>query len=160
MEIINILGIIVLLVGIVLIGVEFFMPGFGLPGISGIICVAAGIYLTGRNATERLTVGVIAIVVIAVLLVISIIVFKSKKVKSPIKLETDLPGKNLFIDESDMNYLVGKKGTALTDLRPSGKGEFEGVKLDVLSAGEFIEKDKKLIIIEIKNNKIFVRKGE
>jgi len=160
MEIINILGIIVLLVGIVLIGIEFFMPGFGLPGISGIICVAAGIYLTGSNSAERLTVGVIAIVVIAVLLVISIIVFKSKKVKSPIKLETDLPGKNLFIDESDMNYLVGKKGVALTDLRPSGKGEFEGVKLDVLSSGEFIEKDKKLIIIEIKNNKIFVRKGE
>ncbi|MCR5828900.1 MAG: serine protease [Lachnospiraceae bacterium] len=160
MEVVNILGIIVLLVGIVLIGIEFFLPGFGLPGISGIICVAAGIYLTGRDMTERLVVGVIAILVIAIMLVISIILFKSKKVKSPIKLETDLPGKNLFIDESDMNYLVGKKGTALTDLRPSGKGEFEGVKLDVLSSGEFIEKGKNLEIAEIKNNKIFVKKGE
>ena len=30
---IQILGVVVLVVGILLIGVEFFMPGFGFPGI-------------------------------------------------------------------------------------------------------------------------------
>lgn len=157
---INILGIIVLFVGIILIGLEFFMPGFGVPGICGIIGTAAGIFLTGRNASERVIVGVIAIVVIAVMLVVSVIIFNSKKVKSPIKLDTDLPGKNLFIDETDMEYLIGKKGVALTDLRPSGKGEFDGVKLDILSGGDYIKKDNSIVIKEIKNNKIFVEKGE
>ena len=56
-----------------------------------------------------------------------------------------------------MEYLIGKKGEASTDLRPSGKGEFDGVKLDILSEGDYIKKGATLEITEIKNNKIFVR---
>ena len=155
MEAIQILGIVVLIIGIVLIGVEFFLPGFGVPGVSGIICTVTGIFLTGRDMSERIMVGVIAIVIIAIVLVVSIIVFNSKKIKSPIKLETDLLGKNLFIEEKDMEYLLGKKGVAITDLRPSGKGEFDGVKLDVITTG-YIKKGTALTITAIKNNKIFV----
>lgn len=158
MEVLPILGILVLVVGIVLIGVEFYIPGFGFPGIFGIIFAAAGVFLTGRTATERVLVGVITIVVIAVMLIISIIVFNSKKVRSPIKLDTDLEGKDLFIEGKDMEYLVGKKGVATTDLRPAGKGEFDGVVLNVVSAN-YIKKGTSLEIIEIKNNKIVVKEG-
>ena len=155
MEAVQVLGIIVLIIGIVLIGVEVYMPGFGFPGISGIICTVAGIFLTGRDMNERIKVGAIAIVVIIIVLTVSIIVFNSKKIKSPIKLEDDLKGRNLFIEEDDMKYLIGKKGIALTDLKPSGKGEFDGVKLDVITVG-YIKKGTELTITEIKNNKIFV----
>ena len=155
MTVIQILGVFVLIVGIILIGIEFYMPGFGIPGVSGTIFTVAGIFLTGRNISERIVVGLVAIIVIAVMLILSIVVFNSKNVKSPIKLDTDLQGKNLFIEEKDMEYLVGKKGIALTDLRPSGKGEFDGVKLDIISSG-YIAKGADLIITEIKNNKIFV----
>ncbi len=157
MEPIQILGIVVLIIGVILIGIEFYMPGFGFPGIAGVICSAVGVFLTGRSAGERIMVGVITIVVIAVMLVISIIVFNSKKVKSPIKLDTDLSGKDLFIEGKDMEYLIGQKGEAITDLRPSGKGEFNGVKLDILSSGEFIVKGSRLEITEIKNNQVMVR---
>ena len=92
------------------------MPGFGFPGIFGIIFTAAGIFLTGKDTAERVTIGVIAIAIIAVMLVISIIVFKSKKVKSPIKLDTEMTGKDLFIEGKDMEYLIGRKGLAVTDL--------------------------------------------
>ncbi len=153
---VQILGLIVLLVGIVLVGVEFILPGFGIPGIAGIIFTAAGIFLTGRNASERIMVGAIAVVIIAVMLVVSILAFSSKKIKSPIKLDTDLPGKNLFIDEQDMEYLIGKKGVAVTDLKPSGKGEFDGVKFDILSGNYYIKRGAALVITEVKNNRIIV----
>lgn len=155
MGVIQILGIIVLIIGIVLIGIEFYLPGFGVPGVLGIICTVSGIFLAGKTMYERIIVGAISIIVIAVMLVVSIIIFNSKKIKSPIKLDTDLQGKNLFIDEKDMEYLIGKKGTAITDLRPSGKGEFDGVKLDVITSG-YIAKGTELKIVAIKNNKIFV----
>ena len=103
---VQILGVVVLIIGILLIGVEFYMPGFGFPGIAGIIFTAAGIFLTGKSMQERVIIGVIAIVIIAVMLVISIVIFGSKKVKSPIKLDEDLQGKNLFIEEKDMEYLI------------------------------------------------------
>ena len=153
---VQILGIVVLIIGILLIGIEFYMPGFGFPGIAGIIFTGAGIFLSGRNVQERVIVGVIAIVIIAVMLVISIVVFGSKKIKSPIKLNEDLQGKDLFIDEKDMEYLIGKKGIAITDLKPAGKGEFDGVKLDVFSSNYYIKKDTALVIKEVKNNKIIV----
>ncbi|MBO4559019.1 MAG: hypothetical protein J5712_02960 [Lachnospiraceae bacterium] len=160
MEPIQILGIIVLAIGIILIGVEFYIPGFGYPGIFGIICTAAGVFLAGKDMSERVTVGIIAIVIIAVMLVISIIVFNSKKVKSPIKLETDLQGKNLFLEENDMEYLVGKKGKSISDLKPAGKGEFDGVKLDILSSGYYIKKDTALVITGIKDNRIIVEEDK
>lgn len=155
MEAIQILGIVVLIIGIVLIGIEVFLPGFGVPGISGTICTIAGVFLVGRNMSERVIVATIAIAVIAVMMVVCIKLFNSKKVKSPIKLDTDLQGQNLFIEEKDMEYLIGKKGRAISDLRPSGKGEFDGVKLNVISTG-YICKGKALVITSIKNNSIFV----
>ena len=82
MEAIQILGIVVLIIGILLIGVEFYMPGFGIPGISGTIFAIAGIYLAGKNSTERIVFGIITIVIVAVLLVLSIMVFNSKNIKS------------------------------------------------------------------------------
>ena len=160
MEATQILGIVVLLIGMILIGIEFYMPGFGIPGVCGTICAAVGIFLVGRNAAERVIAGVITIVIIAVMLVISIIVFNSRKVRSPLKLDTDLQGKNLFIEEKDMEYLIGKKGIAATDLRPSGKGEFDGVKLDITSTNSYIQKGTELIITSIKNNRIIVEEDK
>ncbi len=153
---VQILGVIVLIIGILLIGVEFILPGFGFPGIAGIIFTAAGVFLTGRSIQEKVIVGVIAIVIIAVMLVISIVIFSSKKVRSPIRLDEDLQGKNVFIDEKDMEYLIGKKGIAISDLKPAGKGEFDGIKFDILSANYYIKKDSAIVITEVKNNRIIV----
>ena len=160
METIQILGIVVLLIGIILIGIEFYMPGFGFPGIFGAICSLAGIFLVGQNTTERLLAGVITIVIIAIMLVISIILFNSKKVRSPIKLDTDLSGKDLFLEEKDMEYLIGRKGVAVSDLKPAGKGEFDGVKLNVFSSAYYIKIGTALVISEIKNNKIMVKEDK
>ncbi|MBO4787374.1 MAG: serine protease [Lachnospiraceae bacterium] len=159
MEAIQILGIFVLLVGIFLIGVEFYMPGFGVPGISGILCTVAGIFLTGKNTAERVYVGLTAIVIIAIMLVVCMVLFK-KKAKSPITLDTDLQGRDLFIEEKDMEYLIGKKGVAEIDLRPLGKGEFDGVTLDVVSSGRFIDKGTRLVITKIKDNRIIVEEDK
>ena len=156
---VQILGVVVLIIGILLIGVEFYLPGFGVPGIAGTVFTAAGIFLTGRSVQERVVVGIIAIVVIAVMLVISIVIFSSKKIKSPIKLDEDLQGKDLFIEEKDMEYLIGKKGVAISDLKPAGKGEFDGVKFDVMSANYYIKKDSVLVITEVKDNRIIVEEG-
>ena len=120
----QILGIVVLIIGMVLIGIEFYVPGFGVPGISGIVCTVVGVFLVGRNAQERILTGAVSIVVIAIMLVISIIIFNSKKVKSPIKLDNELPGKNLFIEED----LAGNK----TESRRSYDSKIRNLLTDLL----------------------------
>ncbi len=59
-----------------------------------------------------------------------------------------------------MNHLLGKRGVAATDLRPTGTGNFDGVDLDVISEGKYITKDTKLIIFKIQGAKLIVREDD
>ena len=56
-----------------------------------------------------------------------------------------------------VSYL-GLTGKATTDLRPSGKGEFDGRLLDVISDGEFIPRGEPLKVIRHEGSRIVVAK--
>lgn len=157
METLQIIGIVMLCIGIVLVAIEAFIPGFGVTGISGIICLIIGALLTGRSIEERITIIVILVVVTSIFFVVGLVVINSKKIKPPIVLDEDLKAGNNFLSENDMEYFIGKKGYAITDLKPLGKGEFDGVKLEVISEGQYIKKDTKLVITKIENNKMVVK---
>jgi membrane-bound ClpP family serine protease len=43
-------------------------------------------------------------------------------------------------------------------LRPSGTADFSGVRLDVVSDGDFIPKDSKVVISKVEGHRIVVRK--
>ena len=45
---------------------------------------------------------------------------------------------------------------AVTRLRPSGVADFDGVRLDVVSDGEFIDKGTPLVISKVEGNRIVV----
>jgi membrane-bound ClpP family serine protease len=55
-----------------------------------------------------------------------------------------------------LEYLVGKEGIATTDLRPAGKGCFEGIEFDILSGGSYIKKGQNIAINKVKDNKLVV----
>jgi len=60
-------------------------------------------------------------------------------------------------ESNDLNYFVGREGVTHTTLRPAGIAEFDGVKLNVVSDGEFISKDKPIRVLSVKGNRIVVR---
>ena len=39
----------------------------------------------------------------------------------------------------DMQVFLGREGTATTALRPTGLGEFDGIRLNVVSEGDYVE---------------------
>lgn len=55
-----------------------------------------------------------------------------------------------------MERFLGKEGTALSVLRPSGVANFDGIKLDVVSQGDFILKGTKVKIIKVEGRRIVV----
>ena len=57
---------------------------------------------------------------------------------------------------NDWSMLVGKRGRALTTLRPAGTILVEGKRLDVSSQGDYIEKSAPVIIVRVEGSKIFV----
>lgn len=148
-------GIILLVIGFILVGVEMTIPGFGAPGISGIVCLIGGILLTAKTLEEGLTITVVVIVVLAIMLTLVLTVFK--RVKAPFILEEDLGGKHDFLNESDLEYLVGKRGTAITDLRPVGKCRIDDIEFDVRAENGYIKKGSQVRISRIHENTIMIK---
>ena len=156
MTLYEIIGIILLIAGFVLVGIEMAVPGFGLPGISGIISLVLGIIFSSDSVSEGIIMAIIVIVILGIMLAVAMTLLGSKKMKGPIVLREDVKGEQGFLESSDLEYLVGKEGVAATDLRPAGKGSFDGIEFDILSGGSYINKGKNIRIIKVKDNKLIV----
>ena len=154
----EIIGIVLLITGFVLVGIEMAVPGFGLPGVSGIISLVLGIIFTADSVSEGIIMAIIVIVILGIMLAVAMTLLGSKKMKSPMVLREDVKGEQGFLESSDLEYLVGKEGTAVTDLRPAGKGVFDGIEFDILSGGNYINKGEKIYISRIKDNKLIAAK--
>lgn len=156
MNLMEIIGIILLIAGFVLVGVEMMLPGFGLPGISGTVCLVLGIVMTAKTVSGGIVMAIIIIIILAIMLAVVMTILGSKKMKPPIVLSEDVKGEHGFLSSSDLEYLVGKEGMTVTDLRPAGKGSFDGVDFDILSEGRYILKGKRIRISKVKDNKLMV----
>lgn len=160
METIELIGIIVLIAGFILIAVELVVPGFGLPGIAGIVCLVAGVFMVTDSVEEGILVTIVVIVILSILTAVVIGLMHHRKFKSPIILDTDVHVENAQLEASDLDYLLHREGTASTDLRPVGKGDFDGIELDIVSDGAYIKKGSRIKIVQISSNRLMVRNLE
>ena len=150
----NLPALILLVLGFVLVLVEMHIPGFGVPGILGVLSLIAGVMLFARSPTEAL---VITIIIVALLCVALSFVIRSatkgRLAHSKLVLhEVSVP----TVSENDLNFFVGRTGEARTTLRPSGIAEFDGVRLNVVSDGEWIENGRKIRVERVEGNRIVV----
>lgn len=146
------------LLGLGLLIVEVFMPGFGLPGISGIILEVVTIVLTylwhGGLAALGMTLIILAVVGIVISLALRS-VNKGRLSKSPIILNDEESAAEGYVATRDMEVFLGKEGVTTTVLRPAGMAEFDGVKLNVVADGEYIPKDAR---VRVDGARVVVRK--
>ena len=148
-----------MLLGAVLIIIEVFLPGFGLPGIAGVVLIGAGVVMA--TVYYGMLTGVcVLLVVIAVLAVLVSWVLRSVTNKEGLHARFFLREKEELHDQKDMQVLVGRRGVAMSVLRPAGIGDFDGVRLNVVTEGSFIEKGLPVEIISTDGAKIVVRRIE
>lgn len=145
-----------LLLGTGLIVAEVFLPGFGLPGITGIALIGVGAVLAGMHFGSLVAVGIL-LVLIALLAVLISWVLRSAAKGSVGRSELFLREKDALGDAEDMRALVGRRGRTLSVLRPSGIGDFDGVRLNIVTQGGFIEKDRDVEIVDAQGARIVVR---
>jgi membrane-bound ClpP family serine protease len=152
-----ILAIILFIAGFVLIAIEMIIPGFSVPGITGIICLLIGIFLVSDSIQEGAIITIIVLTLLGIMLALILGILSKGKLKSPIILKHEQNKENGYISSSDLKYLQGKQGIALTDLRPTGSGDFDGITLDVISEGNYINKGTKLVIYKVEGSKLIVK---
>jgi membrane-bound serine protease (ClpP class) len=165
---------ILFVIGLVLLIVEVFLiPGFGVVGISGILFIVLSLVLSmqgfvwpqynwqwgifRRNILVVISSAAGSIAVFALLASILPQVSLFSRLTLQTEQTVDLgytvqePGKE--------DALLGKRGRAVTTLRPSGKAEFDGEIFAVETDGEFLSSGDPVEIIEVSGNRIVVRKS-
>lgn len=149
--------IICLVAGLVFVIIEMFIPGFGAPGIIGVILLAIGVMLYAKSPLQALIMIVIIMAILGVALTLVLQSASKGHLAKHLVLNESLNDDARYSDADDLNYFVGSEGVALTVLRPSGTADFSGVKLDVVSDGEFIPKNSTVIITKVEGNRIVVK---
>jgi len=146
-----------LLVGLGLMIFEMFTPGMGLPGILGAGALIAAVVLRADTLASALITLALIIVILAIA---AFFVYRSfqKGARSPIVLNDSIEEKSTSLSDASAQELIGLEGECLTALRPSGNADFDGRRLDVVSAGEFIEKGSRVRIESVEGLRILVKK--
>ncbi len=150
MSIAVIIGIIVL--GMLLVLVEVFLiPGSTIVGIMGALVVALGVYFTFMHLGTDM--GWIALssssFILLILFYVGIKNLKRVAITESIDSKVNLP--------EDDTLEIGEVGKAFTDCRPAGKAIFNGKKLNVISIGDFIMKDRQVQVVKMEEGKVFVK---
>lgn len=157
---INLPIIIFFLLGVVLMVLEVFTPGFGVPGISGIISEIVAIVITynthGGLAAFGMTIVILALIAIAISIILKSAASGRLSKSGFILNEREKPEEG-YISTQDAQVFLGKEGYAKTVLRPTGIAEFDGVRLDVVTEGEFVEVNTLVKIEKVEGARIVVR---
>ena len=171
----NWLEILLFLAGIVFLMIEVFVvPGIGIFGIGGMIMVVVSIVLASQTfvfptTTEQFNqlpksvfavAGAFGGIVFAMIALRTILpntpFFKKIMLEPPVRSDDDFDDGSDHESMVNWGHLVGRRGTAITNLAPSGKARIDGQLMDVISEGRLIEKDQAIEVIEVSGNRVVV----
>ena len=153
--------ILLVIIGVSLIIVEMFVPGFGIPGILGAIACVWGIVIWSKSLEEALLIAVCVLVVLGVALFFVVrSAQKGRLSRSKIILKEALHFGAGYAGDFAQEQLLGKTGVASSELRPAGIGIFEGKRIDVVSDGEYIKRGAPIEIIRLEGRRIMVNRLE
>jgi len=148
--------IILQLAGIVVIIAEIILPSGGLLtvlaiGVFGYSLFVVFTQFSAMTGTVFLTLDVVMIPTL-------VIVGLKMLAKSPVTLRTVLSSADGVISQDPMmEQYLGKNGRTISNLRPSGTAYIEGKRIDVVTQGEYIEKETAIIVHDVTGNQIIVK---
>jgi membrane-bound serine protease (ClpP class) len=153
--------------GLVLVAVEvFIIPGFGLFGILGGAGVVAGMYMAMLGglptAPDFTRAGMVLSTTILLILVSAWAIIRSlpgnpRLARSGIFL-LSRTHRDVGYESAPMRSdLVGRAGTAITDLRPSGTALIGDERVDVVSEAEWIQSGTPIRVVSAEGYRHVVR---
>ena len=148
-----------ILVGIALLAVEVFViPGFGVSGILGMAALITGIFLVADSILEGLIFTAVALTVLGFIIYLSFRLPRTRRLWKKFTLSTRQTSKEGYVaPKPQYEMYLGQVGKSLTQLRPAGKGDFDGVHLDVVTEGGYIRIGTAIRIIGVEGTRIIVR---
>ena len=151
-----------LVIGLALVGIVGILwelhvvPGHGIPGLLGILCLLAAVIL----AFGGLPFLIVAVETLATAIVLTAIAFSLTVRAVPQnawahRLALAASQGPDYVTSADFTGLRGKTGTAISYLRPAGIAQIEGRRVDVLTQGEFLSQGTPVRVVRVEGSRIF-----
>ncbi|MGI9455673.1 MAG: NfeD family protein, partial [Aeoliella sp.] len=151
----------------------FVLPGFGIFGLGGALMVISALVLAGQRSLvprtaedfAELQTSLAVVASAGVLMIVVAVVLRRYLPRIPVlnDLMLSAPASDelaeLRFRESLVEYshLVGQRGATTTPLMPSGRAEIDGELVDVIAAGEMIERGTLVEVVSTKGSRVEVR---
>ena len=166
LELASVIEIVIFIIGVILLMIEIFViPGFGIAGVLGILFMIAGLFFGlvsdfGMTDYSILSVALTQLAAVFILSAIFIFILSKFLPKSAIWnrliLRDNIASKSGYAARQSFEHLVGVEGVALTTLRPAGAAIIDGQRIDVVTEGDYIDDDSKIIVKAVEGSKVVV----
>ena len=151
----------VLITGLILVLFEFFVPGFSVFGILGIVISLGGVVYRIIAGLNTYQIAILIVVWGLTILACYLLFIHSAKsgLLSRSKLFSEKPSLPYdFDDDVEKKLLLGKTGVTTTRCKPVGKAEIDGKEYEVLAENSYLDKDTNIKVIKITNDNVVVSK--
>lgn len=143
----------VLVLGLLLLFAEVaIVPGFGVAGVLGVLALGGGAVAAWTELGPLwggVTGGVSVLAAIAML-------FWLPKSRAGRKMVLEHSQADAH-SQQDRSSLVGRRGVAVTPLRPIGRVRFGTDEVDVMTEGEYVDAAQEVEVISVEGPRIVVR---
>jgi hypothetical protein len=140
------------IVGLALVFAEMLIPGFGVFGILGSVCLLGTAFLVAK--VYGITAFLITVVLLVIAFALMIVLAKKSGFYNKVVLRDKQEAQDF--DESTLQGLLGVEGVTQTTLRPFGVADFQGKMVDVCSNGDFIDRGKRVRVTQIQGKTVTV----
>ena len=153
------LSIVLQLVGVMVIIAEIILPSGGILSIVALGVFGYSLFIVFNDISK--TIGFAFVVADLVIIPVLVIVGLKLMAKSPVTLRKKLSRKDGVSSQSpELDGYIDMPGTTATDLRPAGIAVINGKRVDVVTRGEYVQKDSAIIVTAVTGNQIIVRKKD
>ncbi|WP_445684188.1 NfeD family protein [Staphylococcus sp. FSL W8-0774] len=157
---VNILSVILFAIGVLFVIIELFIVG-AVIGIIGIILISISIVMLGNNLLLMLGNVIVALILSIIEWVVLVKIFKKNiPFLDKVILKDSTNAESGFTSHDDRPHLVGKTAQTVTDLRPAGIIKLDDERIDAVSDGTFILRNRQVKILEVEGTRVVVREIE
>ena len=146
---VNLYSVILFGIGVIFVIIELFVVG-AVIGIIGMALIVFSIITLGDNLVYMIANVVVALILSIIEWVILVKIFKRKiPFLDKVVLKDSTNAEAGYTSHEDRSHLVGQTATTSTDLRPAGIITYNNERIDAVSDGSFILRNKQVTILEV-----------
>ena len=145
-----------LIIGLILIFLEFYLPGAILGIIGGILVLASLIFFAIQSSSPIYLALYVILTGVSLVLLVKFALWRIPRNKSSFSIYSNKDQEGYTASQFD-HSAIGKKGVVLSDLKPGGYILVEGIQHQALSQSGYIVKGSEVLVIDGQEESLIVK---